>query len=43
MHALVILILLCLAFPFLARLIGGILTTVFWMILLVGLIAVFSH
>ena len=46
MHILLILILLWLAFPAFTRMVGGLLSVLFWLILIgavLGLIGVFSH
>jgi hypothetical protein len=42
MHLLLILVILMLAFPAFARLVGGVLSIVFWLILVVLMLAVFG-
>jgi hypothetical protein len=42
MHLLLIVLLLCLVFPVLARLVGWVLSTVFWLIVVVVLLGLFG-
>ena len=42
MHLLLIILLLCLVFPVLARLVGWVLSAVFWLIVVVGLLGLFG-
>jgi hypothetical protein len=42
MHLLLVILLLCLVFPVLARLVGWVLSTVFWLIVVVTLLGLFG-
>ena len=42
MHLLLIIIILMLAFPMFARFVGGVLSMVFWLILVIAVLAVFG-